>query len=603
MYSTQLLEHICDVLIKRHLLSDIQKREVMIRHGLHEKRILIDKKQEFKEVWAKRKIQYEVSEIEILASFNFTIPTKEERRLGEQAITEAVAADLGIPFVLIDPLRLDYRLVTQLLAGPFAERHIVIPLALNDNVLTVAIANPYDTELLESLPRVTGHAIEVVISPKSDMLKILLEYHGFRKSVQVAEKEFGKDITGDLSNLEQYVKMKPVEELNAGDKPVIQAVWFLFNYAFDQRASDIHIEPKRDFSQVRVRIDGLLHKVHQLPRLVHTAVISRIKTLARMDIAEKRRPQDGRIKTNYKNMEMELRVSTIPTVFGEKVVIRIFDPSILMQDLGNLGLFPKERSIYETLIGNTNGLLLITGPTGSGKTTTLYSTLRHLSGPNVNITTIEDPIEMVCEEFNQMAVQNKIGFTFAEALRNILRQDPDVIMVGEIRDEETAELAVQAALTGHLVLATVHTNDAASAITRLIELGVLPFLVASVLVGAVAQRLVRTICPSCATATVLNEEQVLALNIAGAEGRKLKVRYGTGCPRCRGTGYLGRAGVFEVMPMTPRIQRMVMDKRPSIEIKKEAMSEGMLTLREYAIMKLARGVTTYEEIMRLTDER
>ena len=300
---------------------------------------------------------------------------------------------------------------------------------------------------------------------------------------------------------------------------------------------------------------------------------------------------------------MELRVSSCPTVYGEKIVIRVFDPSILMQDLGNMGLFAKERLQFETLMGNTNGLCLITGPTGSGKTTTLYSSLRYLASPHINIATIEDPVEMVCEEFNQMAVQPKIGFSFAEALRTALRQDPDVIMVGEIRDAETAELAVQAALTGHLVLATLHTNDAPSAVNRLMDLGVLPFLLANVLLGVMGQRLVRTICPDCAAYSVLREEQLLALHIPGAEGRRLRSRFGEGCPRCRGTGYRGRTGVYELMPVHPRLAQMLIDKEPSSELRNEARSEGMLTLREYAILKLAKGITTFDEVMRITDER
>lgn len=603
MYSLQLLEQICDQLISQGLMHDGQKRDVLVRHGTQEKRIIIDKRQEFREYWSKKKGDYQVSEIEIISSFNFPIPNTEDRLLSETVVTEAVAKARGFRFQHIDPLKLDYRLVTQTLPGPYAERHLVIPIDLTNNILSIAIGDPFNRELIEALPRVTGHKVELVISPKRDILKIIMEYHGFRKSVQIAEQEAKSNNNTDLGNLEQYVKMKSVNEINATDKPVVQAVWYLFNYAFDQRASDIHIEPKRELSQVRVRIDGVMHKIHMLPRAVHHAIVSRIKMLARMDIAEKRRPQDGRIKTAYRNQEMELRVSTCPTVFGEKVVIRVFDPSVIMQDLGNIGLFPKERLEFETLIGQSSGMILITGPTGSGKTTTLYSTLRYLSSPHINLATVEDPVEMVCEDFNQMAIQPRIGFDFAEALRTMLRQDPDVIMVGEIRDKETAELAVQAALTGHLVLATVHTNDAASAINRLLDLGVLPFLLASVLRGVMAQRLLRTICPHCVTSKLMHEDQVLALGIPGAEGRRLKIRYGEGCPRCRSTGYRGRTGIFELLTVYPRIAKMIIEKRSSNEIAREAKSEGMLTLREYAIMKLARGLTTYEEVMRITDER
>lgn len=601
MYSLQLLEHLCDLLVSQGILHDGQKKDVLVRHSYQEKRILLEKRQELRRLIGRRKLEYEVSEAEILASFKFRHLQADDKLVTEQLVTELMAADTGLPFALIDQLSLDYRLVTTTFPGPFAERHLVVPLKLTGNVLTVAISNPYNKELLESLPRVTNRQVSLVVSPKADVLRTILEYHGFRKSVAVAAAEFSDGI--DLGNLEQYVKMKAVQEIDPTDRPIVQAVWYLFNYAFEQRASDIHIEPKRDMAQVRLRIDGVLHKVHMLPRLVHPAIVSRIKTLARMDIAEKRRPQDGRIKTNFRDQEIELRVNSLPTAFGEKLVVRIFDPSILLQDISMVGFFPREREQYETFLGQTNGLILITGPTGSGKTTTLYSSLQHLAGPGVNISTIEDPIEMVHEEFNQVAVQPKIGLGFGESLRTMLRQDPDIIMVGEIRDEDTAQNAIQAALTGHLVLSTLHTNDAASAITRLIDLGALPFLLSSVLVGVVAQRLIRTICPACVTSTVLTPEQIGSLAIPGAEGRKLKVRYGAGCPRCRGTGYAGRTGIFEVMPINRKMQEMIIEKRSSNDIKREAMSEGMLTLREYAIMKLAKGLTTFEEVMRVTDER
>jgi len=601
MYSIPLLERICDLLIARGLLLEGHKRDVLVRHSVQEKRIHLERQQALRRLAGRRKLSYEVSEIELIASFRFPLPGSDDQQLTEASITEAVAKDAGFPFVVIDPLALDFRLVTATFPGPFAEKHLVVPLKLVQNTLTVAVANPYNQELLENLARTTGRSVQIVVSPKSDILRILLEYHGFRKSVSTAAAEYEEGV--DLGNLEQYVKMKSVQDIDPTDRPIIQAVWYLFNYAFDQRASDIHIEPRRDHAQVRLRIDGLLHKVQVIPRLVHPAIVSRIKTLARMDIAERRRPQDGRIKTQYQDAEIELRVSTMPTAFGEKVVVRVFDPQVLLQDVSSLGFFPRERERYESFLEQTNGLILITGPTGSGKTTTLYSSLQHLSSPALNVATIEDPIEMVLEEFNQVALQPKIGLTFGEALRNMMRQDPDVIMVGEIRDEETAQYAVQAALTGHLVLSTVHTNDAASAITRLLDLKVAPFLLASVLVGVVAQRLVRTLCQHCVSSTVLTPEELVGLAIPGSEGRRLKVRQGLGCPRCRGTGYSGRTGVFEVMPIHRRLQDLIVHQSSAQVIKREAVSEGMLTIREYAIMKLARGLTTYEEVMRLTDER
>ncbi|MBW1972773.1 MAG: type II/IV secretion system protein, partial [Deltaproteobacteria bacterium] len=375
---------------------------------------------------------------------------------------------------------------------------------------------------------------------------------------------------------------------------------YLLHYAFDQRASDIHIEPKRDNSITRFRIDGMLHQIHTMPKIVHNAVVSRIKMLARMDIAEKRRPQDGRIKTSHNGREIELRVSSLPVAFGEKLVIRIFDPDILMQDLENLGFFPRELELFKTFIAQPHGIILVTGPTGSGKTTTLYSSLKVLSTVEVNIVTIEEPIEMICEEFNQVSVQPQIGLTFANILKTILRQDPDIIMVGEIRDLETAENAIQAALTGHLVFSTLHTNDAPTAITRLVDLGVPPFLISSTVIGVMAQRLVRKICPSCQKSIPLGAEEIEILGIKQFEKRPPLVKIGEGCPDCRWTGYKGRTGLFEVMEITPQIREMILSNVDVEKIRIQAKKDGMITLREYAIEKMLRGVTTFDEVIRVT---
>ncbi len=601
MASVGTLGRICDLLVAEGLLHEGQKRDVLVRYSVQEKRILFRRRPELRKALGHRRVPYEVGEIEIIAAFRFVIPGTDGDVLTEERVTQVVARDLGIPFVLPDPLKLDYRLVTETFHGAFAERHLVIPLRKDANSLDVAVANPFDRDLIDSIERFTGLPVVVHVAPKSLLLKTIVEYHGFKKSVDHAADMFKGELI-DLGNLEQLTRVKKVDEIDASDKPVVQAVWYLFHYAFDQRASDIHIEPKREYSAIRLRIDGVLHRIHMLPKQVHPAVISRIKSLARMDIAEKRRPQDGRIKTSYNDAEIELRVSTVPTAFGEKVVIRIFDPTVLLQDIASLGFFPREQRQYEDFISRTSGLILVTGPTGSGKTTTLYSSLQYLNSPHVNICSIEDPIEMVMEDFNQMAVQPRIGFTFSTALRTILRQDPDIIMVGEIRDEETAEYAVQAALTGHMVLSTLHTNDAATAVSRLIDLGVEPFLLSSVLVGVVAQRLVRTICRECAIDTLLTTEEAERLAIPGADGRRLQVRYGAGCPICRGTGYRGRTGIFEVMPINQNVREMIEERASSVDIKREALAEGMLTMREYSIKKLARGVTTIEEVLRVSHE-
>jgi general secretion pathway protein E len=595
------LAQVLDMLVEAGLLHEGQKRDVLHRGKEQARHLLLDRRAELRRVLGRQRVSYAISDIELVASFRFK-RADNGNALDEETITEAVAKALGYGFVRIDPLKLDFKLVVDAFGGPFAEKHLVIAIENKPDYISVAVTDPWNTELLGSLAAYKQKGIRPVMAPKSEILRVITEFHGFRRSMRAAEQEFSTDLP-DITNLEALYKVHGSNELEATDQPIVQAVWYLLNYAHDQRASDIHIEPKREDALVRMRIDGVLHSVHRMPKTVHPAVVSRVKLLARLDIAEKRRPQDGRFKTQFGKEEVELRVSCVPTAFGEKVVVRIFDPAVLKQPLKDLGFFARELNLYEQLVRATNGMVLITGPTGSGKTTTLYSTLHHVASPRVNICTLEDPIEMVHESFNQMAMQPKIGFTFGTALRNVLRQDPDVIMVGEIRDPETAEGAVQAALTGHLVLSTVHTNDAASAVGRLLDLDVYPFLISGVLLGVVAQRLVRKVCVHCQTDDVLTPEQIDHLRIRGAEGRRLKVKRGKGCVRCRGTGYRGRTGVFEVMRITPRLQRLIMDKASAQDLKREALNDGMLTLREYAIKKMARGETTYEEVLAVTDEQ
>ncbi|MBW3670643.1 MAG: GspE/PulE family protein [Acidobacteria bacterium] len=396
------------------------------------------------------------------------------------------------------------------------------------------------------------------------------------------------------------VAKKSGKEIESSDQHIVNAVDYLLQHAYDSRASDIHIEPKREFALVRFRIDGVLHEIQRVPRLVNLAVTSRLKTMSRMDIAEKRRPQDGRIKTDRDGKEIELRVSTLPTAFGEKVVMRIFDPDVLLRDLSEIGFYPEELGLFHEWIRRPHGIILVTGPTGSGKTTTLYSALRLLSTPDINITTIEDPIEMIYDEFNQTAVNSKIGITFPSALRTILRQDPDIIMVGEIRDLETAQNAVQAALTGHLVFSTLHTNDAPSSVTRLIDLGIQPFLISSTLVGAMAQRLVRKICSACARNRPLSMEEAGMLALKPPTGKRIVVKEGAGCNKCRNTGYFGRSGIFEMLQIDNPIRELIDQRADLMDIKEQAAKRGMRTLRDSALRKLAEGQTTFEEVVRVT---
>ncbi len=541
----------------------------------------------------------ELSPAELLASFE--APTPSGAILTEDRIMQTLAEDQGLPYVKIDPLELDAALITSTLSRPFAKRHRILPLGRAGLRLRVATDDPFDHEALESVRHRFGGDVDVVVSSKTDILRHIREIYGFRTTLQAAAADLG--VGPNLGNLEQLIKLKSLDEIESTDQHIVNAVEYLLHYAFDQRASDLHLEPKREEALVRMRIDGVLHTIQRVPESVHRAIVSRIKTMARLDIAEKRRPQDGRIKTRRKDdLEIELRVSTLPVAFGEKVVIRVFDPEVLLQDLDSLGFLPEQLRSFQDFIDRPHGLLLVTGPTGSGKTTTLYSALQILATEKVNVTTIEDPIEMVVEDFNQSAVLPKAGVTFASNLRTLLRQDPDVIMVGEIRDGETARNAVQAALTGHLVLTTVHTNDSATAITRLLELDVQPFLLASTLTGVVAQRLVRKVCDDCRETTMLEEEQVLALGLPLPEEGvpELEVAYGKGCPECRHTGLRGRCAIYEILPFDDRQRRLVLEGAPATQMMKAARADGMVTLREAAIRKLAQGTTSFEEVLRVT---
>ena len=575
------------------LISAEQLRDVLARGKAQETRLYAHH-----QAGGSRRIQASaeiVSPAEVLASFNLELQGSAGKFLTEDAITEAVAAAVGMEYLKIDPLKLDLDIVTAHIPRPFALKNLIVAVAESAGVTTVAVADPFNDGIIRELASARQLEIRRVLSSKSDILKILREFYGFRASVMAAEAESSEVV--DLGNLEQLFKMKGHQEIEGNDKHVISAVDFLLHYAFEQHASDIHIEPKREKSLIRFRIDGVMHNIHIIPKPLHAPIVSRIKLLSRMDLAEKRRPQDGRIKTNFNNKDIELRVSTVPVAFGEKVVIRIFDPDILLQDLDSMGFYPRELTLYNSFIRRPNGIILVTGPTGSGKTTTLYSSLRSLSSPEVNIVTVEDPIEMVMEEFNQIGVQQAIGVGFDSILRNILRQDPDIIMIGEIRDRETAENAVQAALTGHLVLSTLHTNDSASAIVRLLDLGVQPFLISATLIGIIAQRLVRRICPHCTRERELTADERTYLQL----GKKPHpVWEGEGCKECRGTGYKGRTGIFEVLDMNERIKGMVTASVDLAELSAAAREEGLETLRQVAIHKMLEGVTTYEEVISMT---
>lgn len=591
------LDTLLDVLHNAGLLDLGAMLEVKQQAALRKRTLLRQREQEYGAE------SPGVSAAEIVAACQVALPGGGLGQLLDEArIQQALAQAAGLRLVRIDSLQLDARLVTGVVSKAYARRNCCLPLGLVAGKLVVAVDDPFATDVRESLATRSEYPIELVLGLRSEILRNIEELFAFRATIKGAQQDLA-DLGADLGNFEQLVRLGAAgREVEGDDRHVVHAVDFLLRYALDQGASDIHLEPKREQAAVRLRIDGVLHLVHQLPKVVHAAVTSRIKTLARLDIAEKRRPQDGRIKLQHKDAEVELRISTLPTAFGEKLVLRIFDPQVLMQDLDATGMFPRELELLKKAIARPHGLILVCGPTGSGKTTTLYSCLKALAAPTRNITTIEDPIEMVFEQFNQTAVQPKVGLTFAGALRTILRQDPDIIMVGEIRDAETAQNAIQAAMTGHLVLSTLHTNDAAGAIARLQDLGVQPYLIAATLLAVVSQRLLRTVCLQCRAQTTLQPEHALALGITLRPGDAFAVWKGQGCPVCRHTGLKGRTGAFELLVMTDKLRRLIVSGADHAQVVRQATEDGLVPLRAAAIKKLALGLTSVEEVLRVTAE-
>jgi len=591
------LEELLDLLVKREVLDREQPQEISTRATTLRSRVL---KEQVGSVRSQAAARYDVTPSELVVAARLPHPERSHSLIDEDTIARALAEESGVPFHKIDPLRVDNDLVSKTLSRPFARHHVVIPIRRDADGLCITLIDPFDGGLRETLENLIPEPLHYVVAAKSDILAVIDRIYGFRSKVSQAEQELGPGQRA--GKLVQMVEVRSNEELTTSDEHVIAAVDYLLNYAYEQRASDVHLEPHIEDAVIRFRIDGILHDIETVPYTVHGAITSRVKVMAGMNIAERRRPQDGRIKTYRADREVELRVSSMATAFGEKIVVRVFDPTVLLADVQELGLNAEEREIYEGWITSPNGLILVTGPTGSGKTTTLYSTLRYLSGPEINITTVEDPIELIDSRFCQVQVNPQIDISFASALRTIVRQDPDIIMVGEIRDTETAQMAVQAALTGHLVFSTVHTRNAAGAVTRLIELGVEPFLLSSVLRGVVAQRLIRRICERCSVEGTLSTEQIAALSLKVPVERRedLRVRWGEGCIDCRHTGLFGRTGVFEMLDVGRRIRALINDGKDANEIAHAARVDGMEPLREAAMRKLADGITTFEEAVRLT---
>ncbi|VTU33771.1 GspE/PulE family protein [Variovorax sp. RA8] len=517
-----------------------------------------------------------------------------------EMLSEWLAGRAGLAYLRIDPLRVDVGKVADTMSAAYAERHKVLPVQVTPAEVVVATAEPFLTDWIAEVERQARRPVRRVVANPTDIQRYTAEFFSLAKSVRAAQKAGG---SAGGASFEQLVELgKSNKQLDANDQSVVQVVDWLWQYAFDQRASDIHLEPRRDQGVIRFRIDGVLHPAYQMPMGVMNAMVSRIKLLGRMDVVEKRRPLDGRIKTrNMRGDEVEMRLSTLPTAFGEKMVMRIFDPDTAVKDLDALGFAQHDAQRWEQLVTRPHGIILVTGPTGSGKTTTLYSTLKRVATEEVNVSTIEDPIEMIEPSFNQTQVQPQLDFGFTEGLRALMRQDPDIIMVGEVRDLATAEMAVQAALTGHLVFSTLHTNDAPSAITRLMELGVPNYLINATMLGVLAQRLVRTLCPHCkAPDESVTREQLGAFVKPWQITGSVRAYKPVGCVDCRMTGYRGRMGLYELLTVSEPFKTLV-DKEPNVAaLRHQAVVDGMRPLRLAGALRVAEGLTTVDEVLSAT---
>jgi len=537
----------------------------------------------------------------VIAEQNWKSPLPPNRLLTLESLTEWLAGKVGLEYLHIDPLKIDFSNMPDLMSSDYAARFAIMPIRFDEGELIVATAEPYLRDWEPVLRQTSRKEIRRVMASPLDIKRYLVEFYNLARSIRSATHS--NTDSPNLASFEQLVELgKNNKQFDANDQHIVHIVDWLWQYAFDQRASDIHIEPRREVGIVRFRIDGVLHQVHQLPMSVVNAMTSRIKLLGRMDLMEKRRPQDGRIKTRTEaGDEIELRLSTLPTAFGEKLVMRIFDPEVLVRDFSELGFSDDDRARWAQMTSKSNGIILVTGPTGSGKTTTLYSTLKQLATPEVNVCTLEDPIEMIEPAFNQMQVQQNINLSFADGVRALMRQDPDIIMVGEIRDLETAEMAIQAALTGHLVLSTLHTNDAPSAITRLLDLGIPPYLLNATLLGVMAQRLVRTLCPHCKQphpARDSDNELWDHLVTPWKAARPKQLQRPQGCLECRMTGYSGRIGIYEILLMSPELRKLVNSEMNLASLREQANREGMKPLRISGAQKVAAGLTTLEEVLK-----
>jgi len=521
--------------------------------------------------------------------------------LTTKTLSEWLADRIGLPYLRIDPLDIDVDAVTEVVPKAYAVRYHILPVEVTDSKVVFATAEPLQREWEQELRHVLKRDICCVIADPLDITRFQNEFFGLTRSLRNARKGEGAELDAGIGNVEALVELGRSGKLDANDSHIVSIVDWLLQYAFDQRASDIHVEPRRDSGNIRFRIDGNLHSIYEMPSTILGAVTARVKALSRMDVVDKRRPQDGRVKTKTPSgAEVELRISTMPTAFGEKLVVRIFDPQIVVKGLGELGFTKSEAAQWQEMTSKTHGIILVTGPTGSGKTTTLYSTLKALARPEVNLCTVEDPIEMIEPAFNQMQVNHTIGVDFAAGVKTLLRQDPDIIMIGEIRDLETAHMAIQAALTGHLVLSTLHTNDSASAVTRLIDIGIPPYLIGSTVIGVVAQRLIRTLCTHCKAPVDFDQAAWKLLTHPWNIPAPKQIMREMGCVECRKSGFLGRTGLYEILRFTPELRPFVTSECSIDLLRKQGYKQNMKPLRVNGASKVYQGITTVEEVMRVT---
>ena len=542
--------------------------------------------------------------LEIIANRDWSNKSRPEQLLSLDMLTDWLVEQSAQTRYHFDPLKMDVGSCTSIMSYAYASRFGILAVKVTDKEVVIAVTDPYNLEWMEELDRIVKKPISTVLANPGQLKNYLIEFYSVSRAMEGAGNKSLGELPGNIQNLEQLIELGKSGKVDAEDQHIVSIVDWLMQYAFSQRASDIHIEPRREQGNVRFRIDGVMHQVYEIPANITAAVVSRIKIMGRLDVAEKRKPQDGRIKTlSPDGAEIEMRLSSMPTAFGEKLVLRIFDPEVLVKNFAALGLEKTESEIWNNMISRPYGIILVTGPTGSGKTTTLYTSLKHLAKPEVNVCTIEDPIELVEPSFNQMQVQPKIGLDFATGVKTLLRQDPDIIMVGEIRDRETAEMAVQAALTGHLVLSTLHTNDAPSAIARLSEIGVPPYLITATLIGVVAQRLVRTLCPHCKQQTNINLLDWQALIKPWTTSPPEKISAAEGCLECRQTGFIGRVGIYEMMPISDELKPEITDNFDLVKFRKSALRQGMKPLNLAGAQKVARGMTTIEEVLKVAPPR